>query len=263
MLIPSLLKFNTALAGFQKRFPTLDWTETFKSNLINDYSFYSARLEDDRLQYGDTIKFLNGELVRKGKMLSLLDVSNHKEVLQSMINRYDTFELTEDTIKAIHADLMNSELSWEGDFQRHLVGNYRNVPTIGFRQPYFPNKEYAPHYNLEVIMPSAIEQFTNRFRLIDSKNNDTHLITALAYFHNKFLNEIHPFADGNGRVCRIIMGIIMMKNNCPPIFAPILSNEDSIEYITKIVECEEQKSNLPLINFLAEGMAEYLQSKLQ
>ncbi|MBL6447807.1 Fic family protein [Fulvivirga sp. 29W222] len=263
MLSECLKRFNSALKLFQDKFPRPDWSDDFKNNLVNDYSFYSARIEDEKLQYGDTIKFLNDQLVKKGKMKSLLDVSNHKEVLLSVINRYEEFELTEDSIKAIHRDLMNSELSWEVDFKPHLVGNFRNVPTIGYREPFFPNKEYVPHYNLDIVMASYLEIFRTKFEAIDNSKDDSHLITALVYFHNKFLNEIHPFADGNGRVCRIIMGTILMKNDCPPIFVKITSDEDRFEYISRIVECETSKSDMPLIEFLATGMANYLEEKVR
>jgi len=213
--------------------------------------------------YGDTIKFLNGELVKKEKMKSLLDVLNHKEILESLVNRFENFDLTEETIKQIHKDLMSSELSWEVNFKKHLIGNYRNLPTIGYREPFFSNKEYAPHYNLNIIMTSYIGMFNSRFKNIDNSNTETHLISALAYFHNKFLNEIHPFADGNGRVCRIIMGTILMKNNCPPIFVKITSEEDRFEYVNRIVNCEQKNSDEPIIEFLSNGMSEYLEERIK
>lgn len=62
-------------------------------------------------------------------------------------------------------------------------------------------------------MASYMDFFIRWFADID--NSDRHLLSALAYFHNKFLNLIHPFADGNGWVCRIIMGKMMMKNGAP------------------------------------------------
>lgn len=262
MLSDYLKRFNSTLEKFQEKFPRLDWSNDFKVNLINDYSFYSARIEDEKLQYGDTIRFLNNQLVRKGKMKSLLDVSNHKDVLLSLINRYENFELTEDSVKEIHKDLMSSEISWEVDFKPHLVGNYRNLPTVGYREPYFPNKEYVPHYNLEFVMPSYIDIFNARFQEINNSNDERHLITAIAFFHNKFLNKIHPFADGNGRVCRIIMGTILMKNNCPPVFVKITSDKDRLDYINKIVDCESEDSDKPLVKFLAEGMSDYLEEKI-
>jgi Fic family protein len=262
MLSDYLKRFNLSLKNFTEKFPTPEWSEEFKTSLVNDYSFYSARIEDEKLQYGDTIRFLNGEMVNKGKMKSLLDVSNHKDVLESVINRYDTFELSEVTIKEIHRDLMSSELAWEVDFKPHLVGEYRNIPTVGYREPFFENKEYVPHYNLEMVMSTYINMFIDRFEHIDNSKDETHLITRLSYFHNKFLNKIHPFADGNGRVCRIIMGTVLMKNSCPPIFVKIKSDEDRLEYISKIVDCEISQSDVPLIRLLAEGMSDYLEGRI-
>lgn len=91
MLSAYLKRFNTALQHFQEKFPRPTWTKEFKKDLVNDYSFYSARIEDEKLQYGDTIKFLNDQLVKKGKMKSLLDVANHKDVLNSLINRFESY----------------------------------------------------------------------------------------------------------------------------------------------------------------------------
>lgn len=262
MLPPYLIRFNQALFDFQSKFPKKNWTHAFKSSLINDYSFYSSRVEDARLEYGDTIKFLDNQFVKKEKLGSLLDVSNHKAVLQSVIDRYETFELSEEAIKEVHKDLMSSELSWGDQFKPELVGNYRNIPTVGYREPFFPNKEYVPYFNLEFSMPSYLDLMVRKFDEIDNSSYNTHFLTALAYFHNIFLNKIHPFADGNGRVCRIIMGTIMMKNNCPPVFSSILSNEDMMEYINVIIACEKVESDEPFVEYLANGMSDYLEKRV-
>ena len=262
MLSPSLTRFNAALRIFNERFPRTEWTNEFKTELVADFSFYSARIEDEYLEYGDTIRFLNGELVRKENIRSLLEVNNHKEVLEKFLARYDTFELTEDQIKLIHKELMGDKLSWDGNYQAHLVGNYRNYPVVGYRGSVMPPKEYVAHYNLEISMASYLDVFVKKFDAVDNHANETHLITSLSYFHNIFLNKIHPFADGNGRVCRIIMGIIMMKNGCPPIFTQVINHEDMRGYIDVIIECEKQASDEPFIDFLALGIARALESRV-
>ena len=261
MLSDSLKKFNKALHEFQEKFPRPEWSEEFKKNLVNDFAFFSSRVEDSKLQYGDTIKYLNDQMVRASKLQSLIEVANHMDVLTSVINRYESFSLTTQSIKDIHKDLMSDEMAWEVDFKPHLVGEFRNIPTIGFREPAFPNKEYVPHYNVEMAIESHLGMFINKFEKVDNENNETHLITALSYFHNIFLNKIHPFADGNGRVGRIIMGTMLMKNDCPPIFVMITSDEDRYGYISAIIACEKQDSDLPLIEFLANGMTDYLEKK--
>ncbi|AWG21860.1 cell filamentation protein Fic [Flavobacterium faecale] len=258
MLPNYLLKFNEALLLFQNKFPRLEWGEDFKSSLINDYTFYSARVEDSKLEYGDTIRFLNNETIRGINFNSLMNVSEHQSVLKNVLDNFQNFQLTEDAIKNIHRSLMNNPLAWETEFKPELVGNYRNIPTVGSREPFFENKEYAPHYNLEFIMASYIDMFNDRINQIDNNDAEKHLLTRIAYFHNKFLNDIHPFADGNGRVCRIIVGAILMKNNCAPIFPEIVTQEEQIEYISTIVKCEQNKNDELLVEYFAKGMAKYL-----
>ncbi|WP_277016538.1 Fic family protein [Flavobacterium lindanitolerans] len=254
--------FNKTLEKFQKKFPVSEWTEKFKTDLINDFSYYSSRVEDENITYGSTIKFLNDEIVPKTNLKSLLNVSHHKEVLEGLLCHLENFALTEEKLKGIHKHLMSDPNAWEVDFEPHLVGNYRNLPTIGHREPFYPNKEYADHFNLEHLMESHLYHLVHDVDHIDNSTNQYHLITILAKFHNIFLNDIHPFADGNGRVCRIVMGAIMMKNMCPPIFKRILNDKDQYEYIETVIKCEQVGSNDPLVKFLAIGMTNYLNDKL-
>jgi Fic family protein len=262
MLPDYLLEFNKTLLKFQKKFPRKEWSEDFRTSLINDYSFYSSRVEDSKLQYGDTIRFLNNETIRGINLNSLIGVSDHQSVLKNILDNLQNFQLTEEIIKKIHGDLMGNPLAWETEFKPWLVGNYRNIPTVGSREPFFENKEYAPHYNLEIIMASHVDTFCVKFNEIDNLRSDKHLLTSLVYFHNKFLNEIHPFADGNGRVCRIIIGAILMINNCPPIFPEITTQEEQIQYITTIVKCEQNKNDESLVEYFAKGMTKYMLKKI-
>lgn len=261
MLPDYLLAFNDALLKFQEKYPREKWSDDFRTSLINDYSFFSARVEDSKLEYGDTIRFLNNETIRSTSFNSLLGVSDHQAVLKNVLDNLDNFILTEATVKNIHRSLMENPLAWEAEFKPELVGNYRNVPTVGSREPYFEDKEYAPHYNLEIIMATYVDMFNGRLDDVDNTILEKHLLTRIAYFHNKFLNDIHPFADGNGRVCRIIIGAVLMHHNCPPIFPEITTQEEQIEYISTIVYCEQNKNDDLLVEYFAKGMTNYLQKK--
>lgn len=263
MLPDYLVNFNSILKEFQDKFPVPTWSPQFRNSLINDYSFFSARIEDAKLQYGDTIRFLNAETIRSVNLPSLLGISEHQKTLSRLLNNLEEFDISELTIKNIHKSLMNNKFAWDGEYKAELVGEYRNFPTVGSRLPFFENKQYAPHYNLDIIMASYIDMFKSRFNAINNLQAEKHIITRIAYFHNKFLNEIHPFADGNGRVCRIVIGAILMKNNCPPIFPKILDQESQLEYISTIIECEKFNSDTPLIIYLAKGMSEYMNEKIK
>lgn len=71
-------------------------------------------------------------------------------------------------------------------------------------------------------------------------------LTAVAYFHVKFEN-IHPFADGNGRTGRLAMNYLLVMLGHPPI---VVHEEDRKEYYAAL-EAWDTKQNLKvMISFL-------------
>ena len=76
MLPDFLSEFNQVLEQFQEKYPQKKWSDEFKNSLLNDYSFFSARIEDSKLQYGDTIRFLNNESIKAINLESLMNVSD-------------------------------------------------------------------------------------------------------------------------------------------------------------------------------------------
>jgi hypothetical protein len=58
-------------------------------------------------------------------------------------------------------------------------------------------------------------------------------------------------------------GAVLMANNCPPIFPEITTQEQQIEYISTIVQCEHDKSDVALIEYFAKGMTNHLLSRMQ
>lgn len=104
MLPEYLQTFNEALLKFQEKYTRTDWSVKFRESLINDYSFFR---QESKIHW--------------------------------MI--FDDFELTEENIKKIHNSLMDNPLSWETEFKPELVGEYRNIPTVGSREHFFKNKE--------------------------------------------------------------------------------------------------------------------------
>lgn len=76
------------------------------------------------------------------------------------------------------------------------LNNYiTNSNNVLLRQvnvkPAFYNKQYMHYNKIETELYILIDQFNERH--ISAKR-----------FCKKFLDEIHPFADGNGRTCKIL-----------------------------------------------------------
>lgn len=84
-------------------------------------------------------------------------------------------------------------------------------------------------------------------------------LTAAAYFHAKFEN-IHPFADGNGRTGRLAMNYLLLLNEHPPI---IIHEEDRKSYYVALESWDEQQELTPLVSFLRNQTAKTWQKQLQ
>ena len=72
------------------------------------------------------------------------------------------------------------------------------------------------------------------------------LLLAAAYYHIKFEN-IHPFADGNGRTGRLTMNYFLVMNNHPPI---IIHQEDRKDYYAALEAWDERQDLKPMEVFL-------------
>jgi Fic family protein len=80
-----------------------------------------------------------------------------------------------------------------------------------------------------------------------NKNKFKPLVLA-AIIHNQF-EHIHPFQDGNGRIGRLLLNFILLKNRYPPIN---ISLEDRQEYYKTLQEYSKNHDIKPTIKFLIQ-----------
>ena len=93
------------------------------------------------------------------------------------------------------------------------------------------------------MISNDIENLLYRF-----KSNNMNL-EDIAEFHI-FFERIHPFADGNGRVGRLLMAYQAIQNNIVP---PLIKNENRDEYLKAINNKDD------LYEFLKESINKSLE----
>lgn len=84
-------------------------------------------------------------------------------------------------------------------------------------------------------------------------------LTAAAYFHAK-LENIHPFADGNGRTGRLAMNYLLLLHGHPPI---VVHEEDRRAYYAALEAWDERQDLAPLLGFLREQTGKTWEKQLE
>ena len=72
------------------------------------------------------------------------------------------------------------------------------------------------------------------------------ILTAAAYFHAK-LENIHPFADGNGRTGRLAMNYFLVTRDCPPV---VIHEEERAAYYAALEAWDTAQNLEPMRDFL-------------
>lgn len=186
-----------------------------------DWNYNSNAIEGNRLTYGETKTFLLHGITANGKPLKdHLDIKGHNSallLLEDIIK--EERPITESFIRELHKmilqeDYYNPAVTPTGETTRRLikVGEYKQAPnhvkTATGEIFRFASPEETP---------AEMDQLIQWLRSETQKgeNEALHPVAIAALFHYKFI-RIHPFDDGNGRLARILMNLLLMRAGYPP-----------------------------------------------
>ncbi|WP_127125563.1 Fic family protein [Pseudoflavitalea rhizosphaerae] len=229
-----------------------EWDDDFFKKVKWDFTYNSNKLEGNTLTYGQTIKLLR-ELItpQNASLRDVLDMVSHQKILDTVFNNYRSQQISEEKIKALHRELMKSPSQWveEGLYSPGLYKSFENMTVRASGKIHY----YLPPNKVSQAMESLIEK-TNQ----SLESPREHALIIATRFHQQFLNVIHPFSDGNGRIGRILMNLILMKKKYPPVF---IKPVDRNSYLS-IFELSDNELE-PMLDFMADRLLESLEEKKQ
>lgn len=180
----------------------------------------STRIEGATLTNTEVEKLLKSVKITKLKTRDEEEVVGYYDVLQIILDNYETIKLTESYLHQLHGIL----LKHSGKDQRHK-GRYKNLSNKvvanypdGTQRTIFKTTE--PHLTA-AEMQALIAWTKERFA-----KADTHPLITIAVFVYEFLS-IHPYQDGNGRLSRLLTTLLMVQQDYK--FIQYVSFENVIE----------------------------------
>ena len=203
------------------------------------FAYHSGKIENEEITYHDTHEiFENGKVVGyTGDPRALFELQNQKVCYDFLKSRIiEKGPLSIPLILEIHRILTAGVY----DERRYLVNGER--PGEFKKHDYVTGKDEvgSPPENVETDLSELLEE-------VNTIGKQSPLKTG-AYFHACFEN-IHPFADGNGRVGRTLLNYWLMINDYPP---TIIHEEDKRRYYAALQEYDEEETITPLVAFLEE-----------
>lgn len=181
------------------------------------FAYHSGVIENPEITYHNTREiFENGKVVNfTGDLRTLYEIENQKKCFDFMVNKIVSKEpITTELILQIHKKLMQGtydEVRWS---KGERPGTFKvNDYCVADGQGALPEE-----------VPEEIEELCDELQ--DIPDCGDNILKAAAYVHCKFEN-IHPFADGNGRVGRTLMNYFLMTHDYPPL---VVYNETKDRY---------------------------------
>lgn len=200
------------------------------------FAYHSGKIENEKITYHDTREVFEHDGVTSytGDLRTLFEIRNAKEANELFLLAFrDRRPLDEGLLRQFQLQLTHGTY----DTRRWQLGER---PGEYKRHDYVTGREEVGAAPEDVA--EELAELLGEVQDVPTEN----ILTAAAYFHAK-LENIHPFADGNGRVGRLAMNYLLVLHDHPPI---IIHEEDRRDYYEALEAWDARQELEPLLTFL-------------
>ncbi len=215
--------FRKQIQGLKEEFDTL---KVGKESLLNileetelpDTVYNSNAIENSTLTLPETEKILMElEVSRNVSLREIYEAKSLAKIVEYLRKKNDV-KIDRETILFLHKILLsNIKDEWAGRFRQE--GEYVRV-----------GRHIAP-------APTEVEKLIASLLVDYTSNLERYFVDTAARFHLEF-EHIHPFNDGNGRIGRVLINMVLKDFGFPPI---IIQFTDRDTYYGCFGEYHEKK----------------------
>ncbi|HIE16494.1 MAG TPA: Fic family protein, partial [Bacteroidales bacterium] len=210
-------EFNSLKEGKESLLRILNEVElpeaVYNSNAIENSTLTISETEDI---------LLNMEISRNIELREIFEARNLATVTEYIQKNRKRLRINIETILLLH---------------KMLISNINNDIAGRFRK----KTEYVRVGNYLAPAPEEINEMMNGL-LENFKDEDKDILVKIIEFHLAF-EKIHPFIDGNGRIGRVLINLMLLKEGLPQII--IKNSEKQYYYATfKLYDRNEKEKAL-------------------
>ena len=213
-------------------------------------NYNSNAIEGNTLTLGETRSLILHGLTAHGKPLrDHLDIEGHDNAVKAIEAAVrDDQELNEVFIRNLHRVLLKEPYKTKAEtpngqlVERTIsLGEYKTIANnvrTSTGETYF----FTPPEQVKQAMSDLIDWYRARER------GGEHPIIVAATFHYRFV-RIHPFDDGNGRMARLLMNMILIKHGFT---VALIRQDDRNEYLNRLEGADKTEDLTEFINYIAQ-----------
>ena len=208
-----------------------DWLK-----FTEEFTFDTNAIEGSTLEFGEVRQILEKD---KWPQKPKEDISEAYGVARAIeLIRKTKEEVSFNLILDIHKTVFENSKTFAGHFRNKgeevAVHDFRgNVVHRG-----------APSNQVKPLLRALVEWYEKNKRRY-------HPLVVASVVHNQFEN-IHPFRDGNGRVGRLLLNNVLLKNGLPPINIELRSRQ---EYYASLRAYQKDHNLRPTVELMLKEYA--------
>jgi Fic family protein len=241
----------TALDEFDKRLRR-EWA--IETGIIEDVYTLDRGVTRTLIEKGIDAALIPHDATNRDSTVVARIIQDHYEALEGMFDFVaGRRPISTSYVKELHAALLrnidtHSVVDQLGRaFEKPLEkGQYKTLPNNPTR-PDGSLHEYCPPEQVSSEMDELIRMH------LDHESQKIPTEVEAAWLHHRF-SQIHPFADGNGRVARAIASLVFIKAGLFPL---IVKRDDRLRYIVALENADEGDLR-PLVSLFVEAQRNVL-----
>ena len=221
-------KYQNKIKELKQEFDFLKENKESLLKVLNEVEipeavYNSNAIENSTLTIFETEQILlDMEISRNISLREIFEARNLAKVTNYIYKNRKKLEINIETILLLHKMLISN-------IDNNIAGRFRK------------ENEYVRVGKYIAPAPEKIKSLINKL-LNNFQNSDEDILSKVSEFH-LFFEMIHPFVDGNGRIGRVLINLMLLKTGFPPVI--IRDSEKRCYYDTfKVYDKDEKEKAL-------------------